>query len=50
LPRDARPCSIARATYAPWRALQKVVIVAGLKARVGKKVGKIPAQVVADLL
>jgi hypothetical protein len=30
--------------------IQKIVIVADLKARVGKKVGKNPAQVVADLL
>jgi hypothetical protein len=30
--------------------IQKVVIVAHLKAHVGKRVGKIPAQIVADLL
>jgi hypothetical protein len=30
--------------------IQKIVIVADLKARLGEKIGKIPPQVVTDLL
>ena len=48
-PRRAPLLDGAREVRAEAR-IQKVIIVADLKARLGKKIGKISAQVVTDLL